>query len=116
MAKSSSKTRGGSSPPPPETVSPQTVVKPRYDKLLRQLWVGEVMVLENQRARNRHLVLLAFEEQGWPPAIVDPLGGDGSAENKLRDAVYGLNDGQDPWLIDFSADGTGYGIRWKFVR
>jgi hypothetical protein len=90
--------------------------KPRYDRTRGELSVWGIVVMTLDRLRDRHAVLCALEDQGWPPRIVDPLGRDAhSAENGYCDIVYWLNRPQDPWLIDFSCDGTGHGIRWKLV-
>jgi hypothetical protein len=95
---------------------PFAAAKPRYDRDRGELSLCGVVVLWLDRLRDRHLVLCAFEDQGWPPRIVDPLGGDGhSAENGYSDIVYWLNRPQAPWLIDFSCDGSGHGIGWRLV-
>jgi hypothetical protein len=70
-----------------------------------------------QPAEQQELVLAAFEEQGWPPRIDDPLpGGNGvNAKQRLRDAMKNLNRHQRNRRIRFEADGTGKGILWRPV-
>ncbi|MCE9608145.1 MAG: hypothetical protein K8U03_24945 [Planctomycetia bacterium] len=64
-------------------------------------------------AKNVIAILTAFEEDGWPTRIDDPLPG-GRDDERLRSAVRSLNDGLG--LIQFEADGSGEGIRWKRVE
>jgi hypothetical protein len=55
-------------------------------------------------------ILDAFEEEGWPDRIDDPLPG-GSDPQRLREAVSSLNRGLT--VLCFRADGTGQGILWE---
>jgi len=68
-------------------------------------------------APNQEKVLSAFEEDGWPRHIDDPLSGSGELDPKdrLRFTVRRLNAFQKQPLIRFFADGTGQGIRWERV-
>ncbi len=90
------------------------LVRPKYDSHLGELSVNGFVILRLERRRNRHELLRAFEEQGWPSWIETPLHTD--CDNSLHDVIYGVNRGQNPWLIDFSSDGTGGGVRWEFIR
>jgi len=95
---------------------PLAVDKPHFDDARRELSAGSVVIMRVIRPRNQERVLRAFQEQNWPPRIDDPLGDDAAiADNKLRDVVYLLNRSQKPWLIQFTCDGTGSGVRWNFV-
>jgi hypothetical protein len=48
--------------------------KPRWDRVGRELWfAGEVVLRFRRGASNQERLLEAFEEQGWPPHIDDPL-------------------------------------------
>jgi hypothetical protein len=87
---------------------------PKYDSDRGELSVNGFVIFSIKKHQNLHQVLCSYEELGWPSRIEDPLGTD--SENRLRDAVYWLNRRQNPWLIEFSSDGTGCGIRWQFVR
>src|SRR5437762_9182913 len=52
-------------------VGPQT---PRWDGLRRQLWVDSALVKHfRQPASSQERILAAFQEDGWPPRIDDPL-------------------------------------------
>ncbi len=61
-------------------------------------------------AKNVARILDAFEEEGWPDRIDDPLPG-GRKPRRLRGAVATLNRGLS--AIKFRADGTGEGILWE---
>jgi hypothetical protein len=88
---------------------------PVWDGALRELhWRGRLVKRFNQRAPNQEMILAAFEEEGWPPHIDDPLpqvpGID--AKQRLHDAIKNLNRHQTHRLLRFSGDGTGEGVRW----
>jgi len=90
-----------------------------FDRELLELRVDSVLVKRlDCRATNQICILTAFEEDGWPRHIDDPLhpakGTDSKA--RLRYAIHSLNGCQHPWLIRFFADGTGRGIRWERIE
>ena len=88
---------------------------PRWDFQLRELTIrGELVKRFKNPAPCQELVLAAFEEEGWPPRIDDPLsGGDSSDdEQRLHDVVRNLNRNQARGRIHFSRDGKGQGVRW----
>ena len=62
-------------------------------------------------------MLAAFEEEGWPPRIDDPLppvkGVD--PKQRLRDTIRTLNAKQENPLIRFRAAGTGEHVIWEPV-
>jgi hypothetical protein len=69
-------------------------------------------------ARNQELVLAAFEEEGWPPHIDDPLPSrlDHDAKQRLHDTIRRLNQHQINRLIHFRGDGRGCGVLWESRR
>ncbi len=88
-------------------------LKPRWDKARRELsWGEEVCKRFRQPAKNQTLILDAFEEEGWPSRIDDPLPGDSEIDTRQRlaNAVRALN--ANP-CIQFELDGTSQGILWK---
>jgi len=94
---------------------PLTAKSPKYEA--GKLCVGDISVLEIDRRRVLDKILRAFQDENWPDRIVDPLGRDRcTATNNLRNAVYRLNREQDPWLVDFSCDGSGHRVCWDFVH
>jgi len=88
-----------------------------YDTELFELWVnGKLVKRLDVRAVNQIAILIAFQEENWPPRIDDPLhpnGSDGKA--RLRSTVHCLNRCRNPSRIHFFADGTGHGIRWELI-
>jgi hypothetical protein len=62
-------------------------------------------------------ILMAFEEEQWPPRIDDPLPGhpDLLPKRRLHDTIKSLNRNQKNSLIRFMGDGTGEGIRWELI-
>ena len=66
-------------------------------------------------ARNQEIILSAFEEEGWPPRIDDPLPPSRNVEPKrrLHDTIKWLNRDQEARVLAFLGDGTGEGVRWR---
>jgi len=62
-------------------------------------------------------VLNAFEEEGWPARIDDPLlpHPDQDAKRHLNDTIRRLNRNRRAPLIHFSGDGTGQGVLWELT-
>jgi hypothetical protein len=91
---------------------------PNYDGQLRELSVAGTMLHRfAPQARNMIAVLTAFQAQGWPRWIADPLGNgpESDFEKHLHDTVSALNHAQKPRLIHFSSTGADRTIRWDFV-
>lgn len=90
--------------------------RPHWDGDRREFSFRE-QVLKRFRspAPNQELVLAAFEEEGWPARIDDPLPphADQDSKRRLRDTIATLNRGQK--AIRFQADGLGQGVCWKAV-
>jgi hypothetical protein len=90
-------------------------MKPRWDADRRQLWYGGHLVKWYRvPAESQETILAAFEEDGWPPRIDDPLGQINGLDphDRLHEAVKGLNRGQVSRLVVFRRDGTGEGVTW----
>ncbi|MCA9075835.1 MAG: hypothetical protein KDA93_12430 [Planctomycetaceae bacterium] len=66
---------------------------------------------------NQEVVLCAFEEDGWPERVDDPLPPqpDQDSKRRLADTIKCLNRKQVNKLIHFRGDGTGQGIVWERV-
>jgi hypothetical protein len=60
---------------------------------------------------------MAFEEEGWPPRIDDPLppSPEIDAKSRLRYTIKSLNKRQKKQLIHFMGDGSGEGIMWECI-
>jgi hypothetical protein len=95
--------------------SAQPVAVPHWDGERRQLWYRNRLVkLYRTPAGSQETILAAFEEEGWPPRIDDPLsrGTGHDPQERLHEAVKGLNRGQVQRLLEFRRDGTGEGVMW----
>jgi hypothetical protein len=79
---------------------------------------GKLVKQYSRPSPNQELILAAFQEEGWPPRVDDPLPpcDDQEPRQRLRDAIKNLNRGQHHGIIRFFGDGTGRGIRWCEVR
>lgn len=92
--------------------------RPKWDEQRRQLRVGRALVKEFKLpSPNQETVLMAFEEEGWPPRIDDPLPPVAQLDprRRLHDTIKALNRKQKHHLIRFRGDGSGEGIRWEPV-
>jgi hypothetical protein len=90
------------------------VLRPRWDLARRELWLGDVFIKRISRAATLvERILSAFEEDGWPPRIDDPLPRTYLAvpQQRLHNVVYKLNRSQS--AIRFERDGTGEGVVWQ---
>jgi hypothetical protein len=90
---------------------------PRWDEARRQLRLGDrVVKCFRQPAPNQEAVLCAFEEEGWPPHIDDPLPPlpGGNQREHLRDTIVNLNRYQRHQSIRFFGDGNGQGVCWEY--
>lgn len=89
---------------------------PRWDATCRELCWGLIVVKRFRLpASNQELVLAAFEEEGWPRHIDDPLPSprDCDPQQRLHDTIKRLNRHQVNPLIRFRANGSGNGIFWE---
>lgn len=96
----------------------KTQEHPKWDPDRHQLSVGNSVIKEFKLpAVNQETVLSAFEEEGWPPSIDDPLAPARNIDPKrrLHDTIKNLNRNQRQVLIRFMGDGTGEGVRWEFI-
>jgi hypothetical protein len=96
-------------------VSPQY---PKWDRDRRELRVGNQLVkVFKLPSPMQERILMAFEEESWPPRIDDPLPNcpDLLPKRRLHDTIKSLNRNQKNCLVRFMGDGTGEGIRWEFV-
>lgn len=105
----------GEAPPP----SAKSREQPRWDRRRRELWVAGCLVKRFRvPAVNQLAVLDAFEEEGWPARLDDPLPPvvSGNAKVRLHDTIKALNRNQVQALIRFFGDGTGQAVVWALSR
>lgn len=97
-------------------MEPNGKVRPRWDAERRELWLGIVLIKRFRRpAPVVELILAAFEEEGWPPHIDDPLAPrpDRREKDRLRQAVHALNRRLTDRQLIFETDGHGLGVCWS---
>lgn len=90
---------------------------PTWDHDRQELRVGTTVVKRfRAAAENQRAVLAAFEEEGWPPRIDDPLPprDDLEPKRRLHETIKSLNRNQKCALIRFVGDGRGQGVLWRF--
>jgi hypothetical protein len=91
---------------------------PHWDQDRHQFRVGTLLIKEFKLpAINQETVLMAFQEEGWPPSIDDPLPPSPGIDPKrrLHDTIKNLNRNQKQHAVRFMGDGTGQGIRWEMI-
>lgn len=68
-------------------------------------------------AENQEAVLNAFQEDGWPARIDDPIPPQSNIDPKRRlaDTIKCLNRNHLVQLVRFRGDGTGEGVLWDFI-
>lgn len=96
----------------------ESVQKPVWDLHVRELhFNGKLVKKFKWSAFNQEAVLAAFEEEGWPSRIFDPLkpSSDTDTRRRLHDTIRCLNQRQQAKEISFHGDGTGEGVCWQVV-
>ena len=91
---------------------------PEWDRDRQELRVGALVVKQFKvPAANQERILAAFEEEGWPVRIDDPLppNPEQDSRRRLHDTINSLNRNQKNSVIRFQGDGRGQGIRWELV-
>jgi hypothetical protein len=91
--------------------------KPHWNATRGELSLGGTVVkCFRVPAHNQELILCAFEEDGWPEAIDDPLPviADIDPPTRLHDAIRRLNGCQTNRLLRFHGNGDGDGVSWEF--
>jgi hypothetical protein len=89
---------------------------PNWNAEIRELRLnGKLVKRFKWQAMNQEIVLAAFQEEGWPARIDDPLPPQPAQDSKRRlsDTIKCLNRKQTSELIHFRGDGTGEGIIWE---
>lgn len=69
-------------------------------------------------ARNQELILAAFQEEGWPEFIDDPLSPEPEQDPKrrLQVTIKSLNRNQLAALLRFHGNGNGLQISWEALQ
>jgi hypothetical protein len=106
------------SPAPPVALAVDTGAgaRPRWDADRQELRLGGLVVKQYKvPAPNQEMILAAFEEEGWPHRIDDPIPPvyDSEPKRRLHDTINSLNRSQKQPLLRFLGDGSGQGVRWE---
>jgi hypothetical protein len=91
---------------------------PLWDERRRTLFLkGQVVKRFRWVAANQQTILSAFQEEGWPARIDDPLSPSPSlvSKQRLSDTIKWLNRKQANRLLRFRGDGSGQGVLWESV-
>jgi hypothetical protein len=109
----------------PALASPTPGVAPQQPETLplwcadrQELHYGGLLVKKfKQPAANQTTILAAFQEEGWPARIDNPLPPTRETDGaeRLHDAIKKLNQCQVNPLLRFHGDGTGQGVTWESV-
>lgn len=104
-----------------QPTEPETVLAavPHWDPTSRELrWRNYLILHFKLPSPNQETILTAFEEEGWPPCIGDPLYPQSSQQptERLHQALTRLNHHQIHRLICFRRADNGSGIRWEWRR
>ncbi len=89
---------------------------PVWNSAIGELSLSGVLVKKYRHpAKNQRLILNAFQEEGWPRKVDDPLPGvhDADPKRRLSDTVRSLNDNRKNDALHFECDGTGEGVIWS---
>jgi hypothetical protein len=111
------KIRDSSSSEPVVIAEDQAKLTPHWDAELRQLsFNGRSIKRYRVPARNQELILSAFEEEGWPESIDDPLPpvADIDSRRRLQATIKSLNRHQTNGLIRFRGNG-GERVLWQLT-
>ncbi len=102
-----------------ETVDAEAIpTTPHWDKTSRTLRLGDEIVKRFRvPAKNQETVLEAFEEEGWPGSIDDPLPPSGEVDSKrrLHETIRRLNNNQPQPRLHFYGNGNGRAICWQIA-
>jgi hypothetical protein len=99
----------------PSSFPREAAARPRWDAERRALTLNGSLIKQFKLpAVNQERILAAFEEEGWPVRIDDPLSRTYQIDPKTRlhESIKGLNRHQNLPLVRFSGDGTGQGVLW----
>jgi hypothetical protein len=94
------------------------VLLPNWDRVERTLLVGETVIKRYRvPSPNQEALLNAFQEEGWPTSIDDPLTPipDKQPKRRLRDTIKCLNLNQATPMLRFRGDGTGQRVLWELT-
>ena len=107
---------GAAEGPERPSTAPGRSAGPSWDKDRRTLWFGTALIKQFKvPAANQEVILAAFEEEGWPVRIDDPLPMHAAIDPKrrLHDTINSLNRNQRVRCLRFAGNGCGDAVRWE---
>lgn len=96
--------------------STNETTRPYWDQDRRELRLMGTLVKQFRLpSPNQETVLQAFQEEGWPTRVDDPLPpvSDLEPKRRLHDTIKSLNRHQKAKNIRFMGDGRGEGVLWE---
>jgi hypothetical protein len=93
-------------------------LSPHWDGERRELRLGGILVKQFKLpSPNQETILAAYEEEGWPPRIDDPLPQISglNPKRRLHDTIKSLNRNQKSGGLRFMGDGSGEGVLWELT-
>ena len=105
--------------PNDQNISLDGFLKPVWNRTRRELSLfGAVVKRYRVPAQNQQVILGAFEEEGWPERIDDPLpvSHEIDPRTRLHDAINRLNSRQTNRLLRFRGNGAGTGVSWERLQ
>jgi len=101
----------------PGAVPTKASLAPQWDNNFRVLRIGRWIVKKFKvPSPNQEAILAAFQEEGWPSRIDDPLHPQPEQDSKCRlhDTIKSLNRHHQYRFLQFRGDGTGEGVCWEY--
>lgn len=96
--------------------SPPAPSLPRWEPQRQELWFDGKLVKQFRiPSANQVTILSAFQEDGWPSRIDDPLPchAEIDSRRRLNDTIRSLNRSRIHAVLRFAGDGSGEGILWE---
>ena len=94
-------------------------LRPHWNCDSRELrYLGHLVKQFKVPSPNQEVVIMSFEEEGWPTCIDDPLPlhSERDPKQRLHDTIRSLNRNQKARLLRFKGNGTGEGVIWEPVN
>jgi hypothetical protein len=104
---------------PAEADPADGALRPHWSGDVRELYWNGILVKQFRvPAWSQELILAAFQEEGWPAHLDDPLPQSEGVDPKerLRNAIKGLNRNQKNVLLHFEGDGNAQGVVWRRLQ
>jgi hypothetical protein len=98
--------------------SAPAIARPHWDPQRRELRLdGHLVKRFRVPSPNQESILHAFEEEGWPARVDDPLSPEPeqNPKRRLNDTIKSLNQHHQATVLRFRADGCSEGVCWELT-